>query len=112
MITNIAAHNNPGDPSNTKLITDYQMPTNKMAIATFAITTRIEDIEDQNPNENSSCPVTANFHPANSDTEYLIDPESSVGMLILKPRHDRNSRAASTGKTSSRNFVAADNMPL
>ena len=34
----------------------------------------------------SSQPATAGFHPQNSDTEYLIDPETSVGMLILKPK--------------------------
>ena len=34
----------------------------------------------------SSQPATAGFYPQNSDTEYLIDPETSVGMLILKPK--------------------------
>eukprot|EP00353_Schmidingerella_taraikaensis_P012858 CAMPEP_0185589202 /NCGR_PEP_ID=MMETSP0434-20130131/55996_1 /TAXON_ID=626734 ORGANISM="Favella taraikaensis, Strain Fe Narragansett Bay" /NCGR_SAMPLE_ID=MMETSP0434 /ASSEMBLY_ACC=CAM_ASM_000379 /LENGTH=64 /DNA_ID=CAMNT_0028212385 /DNA_START=185 /DNA_END=379 /DNA_ORIENTATION=+ len=34
----------------------------------------------------SSQPVTAGFFPQHSDTEYLIDPETSVGMLILKPK--------------------------
>ena len=34
----------------------------------------------------SSQPNSAPFFPQHSDTEYLIDPETSVGMLILKPK--------------------------
>ena len=46
----------------------------------------------------SSHPGTANFVQHQSETEYLIDPETSVGMHILKPKAgDTVVRPASSG---------------
>ena len=83
-------------------------------------TTRIEDadetvvVEAKNSPENLR--VTANFHPQNGDTEYLIDPESSVGMLILKPRPPDGdnlgqSNSASFSKNSPNKFMLQDMLP-
>ena len=37
----------------------------------------------------------------NSETEYLIDPESSVGMLILKPTHQYSSNITTSGNVTN-----------
>ena len=66
--------------------------SNRMMLNNTFGTARIEDADETIINEpkgySDNARVTATFNQPHSETEYLIDPESSVGMLILKPRPD------------------------
>lgn len=82
------------DPSQIVLISDINNGQEKSAKM---------GPKSKNANNITSVKGQNNLVRQNSETEYLIDPESSVGMLILKPTHQYSSNVTTSAHISKPN---------